>query len=531
MNNLISKQKSEGQVFTPPEIVKLILDTVDYKGTKILTQTVIEPSFGEGAFLTEIVLRIIKAGIHSNIPCHEISSILNNNVYGIEKDDVLYKKAITSLNDLLNKYHIPIPEWKHLLCGDTLLLYKQFEGKMSYCIGNPPYVRIHNINDNYTDLVKSFSFTGGTTDLYIVFYEIGLKLLNDNGKLIYITPNSFMRNSSQKDFRAYLIDNHLLTALYDFKSSQLFSATTYSCICLLSKACALFVDYKEFDMLTPKITNTIDYSFLESQTKGFSWNFGAKEDMDLFRNNLTCCKKLNDIAVIQNAITTNRDKVYIGKAYMDKDCTIPYLGKHTDSNQMVWFNGHEIESAILHRCIKASKCHVGITNLYILFPYHPRTNNQQPEFNYIPYEEQELMTCFPKAYQYLLSYKETLLERDMDVAQKYWYVFGRSQGLKNSGLKKIVFKHIISTESNTIKTYWLDEDVVVYTGIYISAPVNFTADNIFDGSKYEHDLKHIQKILEQPEFSSYCKLVGQPKQGNYIAITSPMVKNFGLRCD
>ena len=56
---------------------------------------------------------------------------------------------------------------------------------MDYVLGNPPYVRVHNLGDSF-DLIKNFLFAqNGMTDLYIVFYEIGLRMLNKDGILGY----------------------------------------------------------------------------------------------------------------------------------------------------------------------------------------------------------------------------------------------------------------------------------------------------------------------------------------------------------
>ena len=88
---------------------------------------------------------------------------------------------------------------------------------------NPPYVRIHNIESEYRNLVKHFRFADGTTDLYIVFYDIGIQMLKPNsGKLGYISPNSFLRNTSQKKFRNYLIDNQLLSKLSEKTPAKCF---------------------------------------------------------------------------------------------------------------------------------------------------------------------------------------------------------------------------------------------------------------------------------------------------------------------
>ena len=71
------------------------------------------------------------------------------------------------------------------------------------------------------------------TDLYIVFYEIGLKMLNKNGILGYITPSSFFTSLAGKYMRSHLINNNLLDKIVDLKHFQAFSSTTYTTITIL----------------------------------------------------------------------------------------------------------------------------------------------------------------------------------------------------------------------------------------------------------------------------------------------------------
>ena len=58
MKVLDGGMKELGQVFTPPDS-RLILDHVGYTGTHLLHKKILEPSFGKGVFLTEIVKRYI----------------------------------------------------------------------------------------------------------------------------------------------------------------------------------------------------------------------------------------------------------------------------------------------------------------------------------------------------------------------------------------------------------------------------------------------------------------------------------------
>ena len=51
-----------GQVFTPKDIVCEMLDKIEFTKKNIFTYKIMEPSFGDGAFLLQIIERIIRYG-------------------------------------------------------------------------------------------------------------------------------------------------------------------------------------------------------------------------------------------------------------------------------------------------------------------------------------------------------------------------------------------------------------------------------------------------------------------------------------
>lgn len=540
----IDETKTEGQVFTSTGIVAMILDSVRYIGKSVLTKTIMEPSFGKGAFLIEIVSHIIHEGRAEGKSANEIKEIIEKCVYGIEKDEDLYREAIQKLNELLMTYDIPLPSWSNLINGDTLLVYDNYIGKMDICIGNPPYVRIHNIENQYRDVVKNFTFADGTTDLYIIFYEIGIQMLKEeSGRLAYITPNSFLRNTSQKKFRNYLVNEGLLDAIYDFKDSKIFDADTYTCICVIDKNAERttkdVVEYREYNMYKMTLNNTIKYEYFRNRLQDSAWNLSSEEDILYLQQNAKRPIKIKSIATVQNGIATNRDSVYVGKAWLDKDCTEPYMGKHTDKKKIVYFNGHKVESTILHRCVKASKYNGEISNTYILYPYQSKSKNKllkksddsEVATSYVAYTESEMQSKFPNAYAYLQEHWEVLETRDMD-ANADWFVFGRSQGLANSGYKKLVFKHAICKSSDTIEVHVVDDDIIVYSGIYItidaSAFINANGSkSTFNDLLYDKELEEVRGILASSDFHKYCVLVGKDMQGGYVSVSSVFVKNYG----
>ena len=501
---MMTKIKNEGQVFTPPMIVSLILSQVGYEGENVLTKKIMEPSFGDGAFLVYII-DIIASQTKSPELAKEI---ILNNVFGIEKDPILYQKAMKNIQEVLDFHHITdIDLSSNLICENTLSCYKQFRGMFDYVVGNPPYVRIHNITDK--EILKEFKFSSGNTDLYVLFYELGLTMLNDTGKLGFITPSSFLKNTSQKSFRNHLINSQYLDTLIDFKSFKIFETVdTYTCICILNKCINPSVQYIECKNYRPIsmsiVNNSINRKTFNEMFYDKSWTLSTEQDMQFMENVRKQPVILQDVVCVQNGIATLRDSIYIGAAWEDEKQTIPYMGKHTDINKLVYFNGMPIETNILHRCVKASKFDGTIINQYIIYPY----------VDTLPMTEELLKTQYPYAYQYLLNNKNELMKRDME-ANKDWFLFGRSQGIINSNKPKLTFKHIIHRESYDINVYLLDEDVIVYSGLFI------TGDN----------LNQIQEVLETCDFTRYCIISGKYMSGGYVSVSAKNVKEYRYNPD
>ena len=77
------KKKEQGQYMTPNKIVEIILKNIEYKD--VLNKTIMEPSFGEGVFLLNILEKIIEKSREKNLSNETIIKIIKNNIYGIRR--------------------------------------------------------------------------------------------------------------------------------------------------------------------------------------------------------------------------------------------------------------------------------------------------------------------------------------------------------------------------------------------------------------------------------------------------------------
>jgi type I restriction-modification system DNA methylase subunit len=150
---------------------------------------------------------------------------------------------IFNLPNLFNLPKLPNLE-KKLICGNALFsdiselqldLDTQVEG-FDIVIGNPPYVRQELIKELKPALSQAYTCYTGMADLYIYFYEQGLKLLKSSGHLVYISPNKYFRSGYGAKLRELLSTTGKINILIDFKDTDIFAEIAYPSIILIQKA-------------------------------------------------------------------------------------------------------------------------------------------------------------------------------------------------------------------------------------------------------------------------------------------------------
>ena len=455
-----------GQVFTPQYIVNDMLDLVY---TDILNKYVLEPSCGDGVFITEIVRRYIKTAIDNNISINDISSMLGKYIYGFEIDPELYERCINNLNSVVSEYDMTV-EWK-VYNVDTLDVFSEFDF-FDYVIGNPPYIKHHNIPTHTRTKIKNkLTFTKGSINTYISFFEMGLMMLNSTGKLCYITPNSFLLNNSNKDFRTHLTENKLLVYIQNFESKRIFDASTYTCITMLDKT-------NKEDLLIYKTDSTKQVYYNDISENWFFEKTNTNTSLD----------KIEDFYDVQYGFATLRDKIYISKGEIIGD--------------EILFNNELMERGLFKKIVKASKYKVDDKN-YILFPYYNKNGR------FVAINESDLSTKYPKTYQYLLKNKEDLLSSDKD-KNVNWYELGRSQGVQKMNNDKLCIKNLFLDK---IEFFELPADIFMYSGIFVT-------------KKDISDFEKLKEILASPEFLEYAKITSKDVANNYKNMTTKTIKNY-----
>ncbi len=244
----------------------------------------------------EIDDRILYPGIGSNAPfikavhewCEEHNKSIPEGI-GVELDPERISDARESI-ELSNTT---------LIEGDFLSTDLPDEiGEFDYIIGNPPYVPVTQLTDDEKEKYSAeFDTAWRRFDLYILFFERGLELLVENGRLCYVTPEKYEYISSANTLRKLLTKYHIREI--EHISQDWFSGyKTYPAITTIDAA-----DPGE----TQVIQRNGQKNTVHLPTDGSSWASTIRGGSDLDTG-----VTLGDITVrISAGLATGRDSLYV----------------------------------------------------------------------------------------------------------------------------------------------------------------------------------------------------------------------------
>lgn len=367
---------SHGDVFTSPEIVAFMLDLIGYTSdTDLSSYKILEPSFGNGEFISEIQKRLVaSAQIYGFDACEAMSG----NVFGCEIDTAKYEKCVGMIQK-------EMPDYNPANLKNEDFLFSDWNVTFDFIAGNPPYVRFENIPSTARTIYKSmFRTFHYRCDLYVLFYEHSLKYLAENGKHCFICSNRWLKNEYGKKLRELVSNCYSLNYIIDIENVNAFKETVlaYPSITVISKSLSnkatkiAWVD-KLCDLSGPIlyttkiITNAYDWDtvFLESETD----KFNTIEQQGF---------------IIGIGVATGADKIFISpqlKGCIEDELLIPVINaKDLTANTFNW------------------------RGQFLLNPY-------TPDGNIID------LNHYPKAQHYLEAHKQELERRHIVRKGRTWY--------------------------------------------------------------------------------------------------------------
>lgn len=468
------------QIFTPEKYVNYMLDLAGYN-ENLYGKKILENSFGEGNFLVAIIDRYIIDCRKHNFSDDNIMDGLSKDIYGFEIDEEVYNNCIERIKNLLKKHGL---YYKNMnLVNEDSLVSKLNE--FDYVIGNPPYISYKELDcDERVRISELFeSCKKGKFDYFYAFIEKSISSLKEGGCLVYIIPNSIFKNVFGKQLRNIIMDNGLIEVVDNFDEKVFENANVSPSVIKVIKG----------------YSGTIKYSDSYSKTdKIFSRKYISSQDKWVFKDGFEPLDKqelLGNKYIIGNSIATLFNNAFVIKQWVDFN------------DDYIKVNDYLIEKELL-RVGASPKYLIHNKKELIIFPY--RYSNDK----LIRYTKEEFESKFPEGTKYLLQFKKELDKRDSD-NNSLWFEYGRSQALKNMNKPKLLLSILVTNE---VKTFYLEKDVIPYSGIYISI-----------NSKKEYD--KLKKELCSNRFLNYIVSIGVKTEGNSRRITCTDLKRYRLGGD
>lgn len=504
-------KKLNGAFFTPSYIVNFIIKNIN-PGIKDKN---LDPSCGSGAFLIGLV------EYYRTVYNKSIKKTIKENIFGA--DILSYNISRTKL--LLAIYALQYGEILedsdfNLKIQDSL--QSSWETRFDNIVGNPPYVKFQDLTDFSRDfLLKNFeTIKKGTYNLYFAFFELGYKLLVENGKLGYITPNNYFTSLAGESLRNFFQAKKCVNKIIDFASKKVFAVQTYTAITFIEKKEHQEILYDRIDDIQHPIEFINHNKFsanLYTEMNVKKWRLLKTEEYDLIKKIETIGTPIGDLFDIAAGIATLKDDVYFVDSTLCED--IYYIKK---TNRGVFKIEKEITKPVYKISDFKEQSDIINNTRRIICPY--KLNSTTPTV----ISEEEFALKYPCCYEYLLSEKDNLLSRDKGkVKYNPFYIWGRSQGLTKFGKK--ILNPTFSQKPRFLKVI---EDISFYTNGY---GLFFKKNN--DNSLFsEHvnpialieNIDIVQKILNSFLMDYYVKKTSISIEGGYPCFQKNFIEKFSI---
>ncbi len=301
-------------------------------------------------------------------------------------------------------------------------------------IGNPPYIRVQDLQHNLIDYYKStFVVAHKRIDISILFIELGHKILSPKGYLSYITSNQFLKAEYGRAIREFL--KGYLQVNIDYSKVSVFDGlATYVSVFLITKEKGNTINYFLVDNTdqTPENFAQFDVSNLSDEP----WDFNTDQTLKtkLFAGKET----LNDIANFTYGVITGLDKAFLVPLEISNE-----LG---------------LEKEITKKFIRPQnykKYNIFSQTFNLIYPYNSDNTI---------IKEADLKANYPNCFEFLNQFK-TELENRKDsrttIKEKgiEWYSIMRRVDISEIETEKIIFYDV-----GMLPNFMIDTDNHIFGG-------------------------------------------------------------------
>ena len=221
-------EAARGAVFTRREVVDALLDLAGYTSDHPLPAwRLLEPSFGGGDLLLAALERLLAAVTAAGGRPRDAGQ-LHAALRGVE----VHPDSFTATREQVRRRLLAwgaadddaarlCDAW--LLRGDFLLA--PLAGGFDVVVGNPPYVRQERIpGELLAEYRRRYATIYDRADLYVPFFERGLQLLAEGGRLAFICANRWLKNRYGGPLRALIAREFHLSHYIDMDGADAFQS-------------------------------------------------------------------------------------------------------------------------------------------------------------------------------------------------------------------------------------------------------------------------------------------------------------------
>jgi len=351
-----------------------LLEKLTHYRNWLLQITICDPACGSGAFLNQALDFLISEHKYIDelqaklfgdaIVLSDVEkSILENNLFGVDLNEESVEIAKLSLwlrtaqpNRKLNDLNNNIKCGNSLIEDETIAGEKAFNwqtefpqvfenGGFDVIIGNPPYgAFIDKISKDYYQ--KRFHTFQGNFEIYFFFIELISSILKPQGKIGFITPDTWINIPQAKKLREHVLEDYGINNIVIFKNSVFEDASLNAIVFILTfKSLNDECDIVNFDSKIDNLSN------VSNNTKiGFIENWRNSEDkqFQVLQNevDILIIEKINSKSqVASNFIDVCQGIVPYSTEHLTKEEVknrVYHSNQLLDENYGVWIQGRAI---------------------------------------------------------------------------------------------------------------------------------------------------------------------------------------------
>ena len=395
-------------------------------------------------------------------------------------------------------------------------------GGFDCVIGNPPYIRIQTMKEWAPTEVEFYkrefaAASKGNYDIYVVFVERALQLLNERGRMGYILPHKFFQAKYGQPLRELIARGKHLAEVVHFGDQQVFAgASTYTCLLFLDERGNRSFRYvKAHDLVGWRANGeAVEGKISADKVTGKEWNFVVGPGAGLFERLSEMPVKLGDVAHLFVGLQTDADAVYILEEIRREGASVFCQSKETGQI-------HEFENEHLKHFVKGSlnirRYHLSGLTKRLIFPYEMREGKS------VLLSAREYQERYPLTWAYLEVNKSRLSTRGKGrLGKADWFGYVYKKNHTRLGWPKLLVPSIATGSCFAADL----QGEFYFVGSGGGGGGGYGISLLPDSNISYH---YLLGLLKSKALSYFLKLISTPFRGGYIALNRQYIEQLPIR--